>query len=58
MSVLGAHGDFIIAAYAAALFVMLLMICWERIDHRRQKQILADLYRRGITLRSKRQDPS
>jgi heme exporter protein D len=54
----GPHADFIVASYAAALVVMLLMIGWVWLDHRRQTQILADLERRGITRRSLRQDPS
>jgi heme exporter protein D len=54
----GPHTDFIVASYAAAFVVMLLVVGWVWIDHRRQTRILADLERRGITRRSLRQDPS
>ncbi|HWM83271.1 MAG TPA: heme exporter protein CcmD [Pseudolabrys sp.] len=57
-ALLGPHADFIIASYAAALVVMLLVTGWVWLDHRRQTRILADLERRGITRRSLRQDPS
>jgi len=55
-TMLGPHADFIVASYAAALIVMLLVIAWVWFDHRRQTRILADLERRGITRRSLRPD--
>ena len=49
---LGAHAAFIIAAYGLALGVIAALIAWVVVDYRRQRRILADLERRGITRRS------
>jgi heme exporter protein CcmD len=46
------HTDFIIAAYAAALIVVLGLCAWVMLDYRAQRRNLADLERRGVTRRS------
>jgi heme exporter protein D len=52
---LGPHADFIVAAYAVAVVVLAVMIGWIMLDHRAQKQKLAQLESQGITRRSERQ---
>ncbi len=52
---LGPHADFIIAAYAVALLVLVAMIGWVVLDYRAQKQKLARLESQGVTRRSERQ---
>ena len=54
MSSLGPHAVFIVAAYAAALVVMLALIGWVLADYRRQRVTLAQLEASGITRRSAR----
>jgi heme exporter protein D len=49
---LGAHAAFIIAAYAVAVAIIAALIAWVAVDYRRQRRILADLERRGVTRRS------
>jgi heme exporter protein D len=51
---LGQHADFIVAAYAVAALVLLLMIGWVVLDHRAQKRQLAKLETQGVTRRSDR----
>ena len=51
---LGPHADFIVAAYAVAALVLLLMIGWVALDHRAQKRRLAELETQGATRRSDR----
>jgi heme exporter protein D len=51
---LGAHADFIIAAYAVALLVVAVLIAWVMLDHRAQKKSLARLEARGVSRRSER----
>jgi len=51
---LGPHADFIVAAYAIAALVLLLMIGWVVLDHRAQKRQLAKLETQGVTRRSDR----
>ena len=51
---LGPHADFIVAAYAVAVLVLLLMIGWVVLDHRVQKRQLAKLETQGVTRRSER----
>ena len=51
---LGPHADFIVAAYAVALLVLLVMIGWVVLDHRAQKRQLAKLETQGVTRRSER----
>jgi heme exporter protein D len=47
-----AHTGFIIAAYAAAVVVVLGLCAWVMLDYRAQRRNLADLDRRGVTRRS------
>ena len=51
---LGPHAAFIIAAYAAALAVVIGLIGWVRADHAAQRRLLADLEARGVTRRSEK----
>lgn len=53
---LGPHAGFIVVAYVIALLIIAALIAWVSVDHRRQKQTLADLDARGITRRSERTD--
>jgi heme exporter protein D len=46
------HTDFIIAAYAAAVIVVVGLCAWVMLDYRVQRRNLADLERRGVTRRS------
>jgi len=46
------HTGFIIAAYAAAVIVVVGLCAWVMLDYRAQRRNLADLERRGITRRS------
>ena len=52
---LGQHASFIVAAYASAAVVVMALIGWVIADFRRQRAILHDLERRGLTRRSARQ---
>jgi heme exporter protein D len=52
MSVLGAHGDFIIAAYAAALLIIVGLIAWVALDYRTQRAVLSELDKAGAKRRS------
>ncbi len=49
---LGPHADFIVAAYAIAALVLVVMIGWVMLDYRAQKQKLATLETQGVTRRS------
>ena len=49
---LGPYAGFIIAAYAAALGVVVALIVWIVVDHRAQQRTLKDLEARGIARRS------
>jgi heme exporter protein D len=49
---LGPHAAFIIAAYAAALAVVIGLISWVIADNAAQRRLLADLEARGVTRRS------
>ena len=51
---LGPHADFIVAAYAVALFVVAGLIAWVALDYAAQRRILGDLEERGVTRRSAR----
>ena len=51
---LGPNAAFIIGAYSAAFLIVAALIAWVIVDHRRQRQLLADLEARGITRRSDR----
>jgi heme exporter protein D len=51
---LGPHADFIIAAYAVTLFVVVALLAWVLLDYSMQRRILVDLEERGINRRSQR----
>jgi heme exporter protein D len=51
---LGPHADFIVAAYAVTLFVVVALITWVLLDYSVQRRILGDLEERGVTRRSQR----
>jgi len=51
---LGAHAEFIIAAYLVAAVVIIALIAWVLIDYRAQRRQLEGLEARGITRRSER----
>jgi heme exporter protein D len=51
---LGPHADFIVAAYAVALFVVAGLTAWVLLDYAAQRRILGDLEERGVTRRSAR----
>ena len=51
---LGPHADFIIAAYAMAVLVVLGLIAWVLLDYRAQRRNLDSLEARGVTRRSER----
>lgn len=55
---LGQHANFIVAAYAIAAVVVVTLIAWVIVDHRRQRAILRDLEATGVTRRSARQASS
>jgi heme exporter protein D len=52
---LGQHANFIVTAYAIAAIVVVALIGWVIADYRRQRAILRDLERSGLTRRSARQ---
>jgi heme exporter protein D len=52
---LGQHANFIIAAYAIAAVVVVVLIGWVLVDHRRQVTILRNLEIGGVRRRSARQ---
>ena len=49
---LGPHAAFIIAAYAAAVAVVLGLIGWVIADYAAQRRLIGDLEARGVTRRS------
>jgi heme exporter protein D len=49
---LGPHAAFIIAAYGAALAVVIGLISWVIADHAAQRRLLTDLEARGVSRRS------
>ena len=51
---LGPHAPFIIAAYAVALVVVVVLIAWVFRDYRTQRRRLAQLEESGVTRRSQR----
>jgi heme exporter protein D len=46
------HMDFIVAAYAATIVIVVVLIGWVLLDYRTQLHRLADLEKRGFTRRS------
>jgi len=51
---LGPHAEFIVAAYAVALFVVVALVAWVMLDYAAQRRILGDLEERGVSRRSAR----
>jgi heme exporter protein D len=51
---LGPHADFIVAAYAVTIFVVVALVAWIALDYSAQQRILGDLEERGFTRRSQR----
>jgi heme exporter protein D len=51
---LGPYASFIVTSYALVAAVVLILIVWIAIDHRRQKQHLRALEASGIVRRSGR----
>ena len=51
---LGTHADFIVAAYAVAVVVVVGLIAWVMVDHRAQTRALADMEARGVRRRAER----
>ena len=49
---LGPYAGFIIAAYGAAVLVVVALIAWVLLDYAAQRRILRDLEARGISRRS------
>jgi heme exporter protein D len=49
---LGPHAFFIVASYAAAGFILAILIGWIVAENRALKRTLADFERRGIARRS------
>ena len=49
---LGPHASFILAAYGVTFAAITLLACAIIADDRRQRRVLADLERKGITRRS------
>jgi heme exporter protein D len=49
---LGPHASFIIASYAAAAFILAILIGWIATENRTLNRILADYEQRGIKRRS------
>jgi heme exporter protein D len=54
MTPLGPHADFIVAAYAVALVVIVALIVWVLVDYQSQQRLLGDLEQRGVERRSRR----
>ena len=52
MPALGPYASFIVAAYGAALLVIVILIGWIVADYRAQRRTLKDLEARGMTRRS------
>jgi len=51
---LGPHADFIIAAYAVALFIVAGLTAWVTLDYAAQRRLLGGLEQRGVSRRSAR----
>ena len=54
MSWLGPYASFIVAAYALAAIVVLILIAWIGLDYRAQGQHLRELEASGVVRRSGR----
>ncbi len=51
---LGPYASFIVTSYALAIAVVLILVLWIALDHRRQKERLRELEAGGVTRRSGR----
>jgi heme exporter protein D len=51
---LGPHAAFIVAAYSAAIVILVTLIGWIALDYRAQHRILAGLDKRGVKRRSRK----
>jgi heme exporter protein D len=51
---LGPHADFIVAAYAAAVIVVVALIAWVWSDYSAQRRALGELKKHGVKRRSRR----
>jgi heme exporter protein D len=51
---LGAHGGFVVAAYATAALVIALLVIWVIADHRVQRRAISAMEAQGVTRRSAR----
>jgi heme exporter protein D len=49
------HIEFIVAAYAAGVVVVVTLIAWVMLDYRLQRRILAELETKGISRRPARE---
>ena len=58
MAALGPYAGFIVAAYAVALAVVLALLAWVVLAHRRQQRLLAELEARGARRRSRGAKPA
>jgi len=52
MSALGTHAGFIVAAYGAAVLIVVALILWVAFDYRTQRGVLRDLDKAGAKRRS------
>jgi heme exporter protein CcmD len=50
-----AHIEFIVAAYAAGVMVVVALIAWVMLDYRWQRRILAELETKGLSRHSARE---
>ena len=50
----GVHADFIVAAYAAGIFVVAGLVAWVVLDYAAQRRVLGDLEARGAARRSRK----
>jgi heme exporter protein D len=48
------EAPFIVAAYAATIFVIAALIAWVVLDHSAQRRLLGDLEAQGVYRRSRR----
>jgi heme exporter protein D len=58
MTALGPYAGFILGAYALGLAVVLALLAWVVLDHRRQRRRLAELEARGARRRSNKVEPA
>jgi heme exporter protein D len=58
MTALGPYAGFILGAYALGLAVVLALLAWVVLDHKRQRRKLAELEVRGARRRSQRAEPA